>query len=92
VIKLIFIPFSVAAGLVSGLASKRVFNALWGVVDDEQPPRPEHRRISVAKLALALGLEGAVFRLVKGLVDHGSREGFSRLTGRWPGEEAPQPE
>ncbi len=91
-IKLIFIPFSVAAGLISGLLSKRLFNALWGVVDDEQAPRPEHRRISVGKLALALGLEGAVFSLVKGLVDHGSREGFSRLTGRWPGEEAPEPE
>jgi len=91
-IKLIFIPFSLAAGLLSGLLSKRLFSVLWGAVDDQKPPQAEHRRVSIGKLALALGLEGAIFRVVKGLVDHGSREGFSRLTGAWPGEEAPEPE
>ncbi|HEY4897843.1 MAG TPA: DUF4235 domain-containing protein [Solirubrobacteraceae bacterium] len=90
--KILFIPFSILAGLVSGLLSRRIFGAVWGVIDEEQPPQAEHRRVSWGKLALALGLEGAVFRLVKGLVDHGSREGFSRLTGSWPGAEEPEPE
>jgi hypothetical protein len=26
--------------------------------------------------------------LAKGMVDHGVREAFARLTGKWPGEEA----
>lgn len=34
---------------------------------------------------------GAIFRAVRGAVDRGSRELFSRLTGTWPGEEAPKP-
>jgi len=29
---------------------------------------------------------------VKGLVDHGSRTSFAKVTGKWPGEEAPEPE
>ena len=29
---------------------------------------------------------------MRGFVDHGSRRGFARLTGSWPGEEAPEPE
>lgn len=33
-------------------------------------------------------MEGALFRLVKGLAEHGSRRAFSRLTGKWPGERA----
>ena len=44
------------------------------------------------KLAAALAIEGAVFRTVRGLADHGSRRTFARLTGSWPGEAAPGPE
>jgi hypothetical protein len=36
-------------------------------------------------------IEGALFRVVKGLVDHASRRGFSKATGSWPGEEEPEP-
>jgi hypothetical protein len=35
-------------------------------------------------------LEGAIFRAVRGVFDHGSRQAFSRLTGSWPGEERPE--
>jgi hypothetical protein len=43
----------------------------------------------VPLLAVALALEGAIFRVIRGLVDRGSRRGFMRLTGTWPGEERP---
>jgi hypothetical protein len=43
----------------------------------------------VLKLVAALLIEGALFSLIKGLVDHGSRHAFARITGAWPGEEAP---
>jgi hypothetical protein len=36
-------------------------------------------------------LEGAILQLIRGLVDHGARHGFSALAGEWPGEEAPEP-
>jgi hypothetical protein len=74
------------AGIVAGLVGKRLFQRLWSVLDDEQPPKPEQRPVPIGKLALALVLEGALFRLVKGLAERGSREAFSRLTGSWPGE------
>jgi hypothetical protein len=37
-------------------------------------------------------IEGALFRLVGGLVDHYARRGFATLTGGWAGEERRQPE
>ena len=89
--KIIFLPVGVITGLFSGLVSRRVFRALWRIVDHEQPPKAENRWIALPKLALALALEGAVFRLVKGLADHGSRRSFAALTGRWPGDEEPDP-
>jgi hypothetical protein len=45
----------------------------------------------IGRDALALVIEGALFRLVKSLSDHASRRGFAKATGSWPGEEAPEP-
>ncbi len=90
-LKLMFAPFRVLGGLLAGTLAKRLFARLWGLIDSEQAPAPEQRRISLGKLAAALVLEGAVFRAARGLADHGARVAFSRLTGRWPGEERPRP-
>ena len=88
--KLIFTPFSILAGLLAGIIGKRLFRGLWGAVDDQEPPKPEQRAGAIQKLAFALALEGALFRLVKGLTEHGSRHAFARFTGSWPGEAAPE--
>ena len=90
--KLLFAPIGIVCGLIAGSLGKKVFEALWGLVDDEEPPKPEHRELSWPKLVAALAVEGAIFRLAKGLVDHGIRNSFAKLTGTWPGEEAPEPE
>jgi hypothetical protein len=88
--KLIFTPISIAAGLLAGLVGKRLFRGLWRVVDEQEPPKPEQRPVAIGLLALALAMEGALFRLVKGLAEHGSRHAFSHLTGSWPGERPPE--
>jgi hypothetical protein len=91
-VKFLFIPVTVGGGLIAGAISKKIFEALWGLVDDQEPPQAKHREIVFPKLIAALVLQGAIFRLMRGLVDHWSRQGFFRLTGSWPGEEAPEPE
>ena len=90
--KILFVPFSIVGGLLAGVVSKKLFDQIWGVIDEEEPPEPKHRHISLAKMAAALALEGAIFRLVRGLFDHQTRRGFAKLTGSWPGEEEPEPE
>jgi hypothetical protein len=89
--KFLFIPFSVAGGLLAGVIGKKTFEAIWAVFDDEEAPDPKYRRISLKKLVPALVLEGAIFRAIRGLFDHGARHAFRRVTGSWPGEEHPEP-
>jgi hypothetical protein len=91
-VKFIFLPVSILGGILAGLIGKKLFEAAWGLIDDEEAPEAKHREIPYGKLAIALTLEGAIFRLVRGFFDHGARRGFERLTGAWPGEEAPEPE
>ena len=88
--KLLFIPFSVIGGMIAGALSKKTFEAVWGVFDDQEAPEPKHRDVSLVKLISALVLQGAIFRAIRGLFDHGSRQAFQRLTGSWPGEEQPE--
>ena len=89
--KLLFVPFSVIGGILAGLVGKKTFEALWGAFDNYEAPDPEHRDITLKKLIPALLLEGAIFRAVRGLFDHGARRAFTKLTGNWPGEERPEP-
>jgi hypothetical protein len=89
-VKIVFTPVSVVLGLIAGIIGQKIFEKLWSVVDDQEPPSPEHREFSWPKLVAALLVEGAIFRLVKGITDHGARRAFAKATGTWPGEEAPE--
>jgi hypothetical protein len=89
--RILFAPFSIAGGLIAGFLAKKAFDLIWGRVSDEEAPRPEEREVGWGRLALALVFEGAIFRLVKGITDRGSRKGFERATGTWPGDERPDP-
>ncbi len=82
----LFRPMGLIAGLLAGLLARRIVDRGWSAFDDEAPPSPEEEQISMKKLVLALLLEGAVFTLIRGLVDHGARVAFRRYTGAWPGE------
>jgi Protein of unknown function (DUF4235) len=85
----LFIPFGILGGILAGLISAKLFDLIWYRISGQEAPEPEHREVSWPKLVAALALEGAIFRLSRGLVERGSRAGFLRLTGRWPGEERP---
>jgi len=88
----VYLPVGIVLSLLAGQVSKKLFDLIWGRVEDQEAPRPKHREIDLRKLALALLIEGALFRLVRGVVDHYARRGFAGLTGSWPGEERPEPE
>jgi hypothetical protein len=89
-VKIVFTPVSIVLGLIAGIVAQKIFEKLWGLLDDQEPPSPEHREFSWPKLVGALLVEGAIFRLVKGLTDHGARRTFAKVTGTWPGEKAPE--
>lgn len=85
--KLLFAPLGIAAGLLAGMLGRKAFDRVWAAIDDEDPPAPDQRGAPTAKLVAALAIEGAIFRLAKGLTEYGARRAFAASTGRWPGEE-----
>ncbi|HEY2479365.1 MAG TPA: DUF4235 domain-containing protein [Solirubrobacterales bacterium] len=85
--KILFAPVGIAAGLVAGFVAKKAFEKAWSVIDDEDPPEPDVRGAPTGKLIAALAIEGAIFRVTKGVVEHQARQAFAGATGRWPGED-----
>jgi hypothetical protein len=91
-LKALFTPFSIVLGLLAGVVGKKIFNRVWGLIDEEEPPDSKHRDITWGRLLLAGAVQGAIFRAVKEATDHAARRGFYRTTGSWPGEKRPDPE
>jgi hypothetical protein len=59
--KLVFAPFSIALGLAAGTVGRKIFEQLWGLIDKDEPPHPQHRKTGgMPKLIGALLLEGAI--------------------------------
>ena len=83
----LFPPVSILTGLLAGMISSKVFGFIWGQFADEEAPSVEHHQVNWPQLLIAIVVEGAIFRLTRGLVDRGLRIGFERTTGSWPGEE-----
>ena len=67
----VFTPLGLVFGLLAGQVSKE----MWGLVDDEEAPRPKHCEVPMVKLLVALLVEGAIARVVRGLVDLTPRVG-----------------
>jgi hypothetical protein len=86
--KLAFRPVSLIAGLVAALIARELFQQLWKLADRDPPPSPDDRDAEWKRLIPALVLEGAVFSLVRGVTDHGSRHAFQKAVGSWPGDES----
>lgn len=83
--RLLFAPIGIAAGLLAGFLAQKAFNRVWALFDEEDPPEPVEREVNLPKVIAALVIQGAIFRLTRGLVDRGARKGFARMTGEWPG-------
>ena len=87
--RILFAPISIAGGLLAGFIGSKLFEFIWGRIDDHEPPEPADRQTTWLKLGVALALQGAIFRLVRGAFDHGARRAFLKGTHTWPGETKP---
>lgn len=90
--KFVFMPISIGGGLLAGMLARKVFDQIWSLFDDEEPPDSKYREIDWTKLLIAAAIQGAIFRALKEATDHASRRAFERTTGTWPGEERPERE
>jgi len=88
--KLIYKPFGIVIGILAGFASKKLFDAVWGVFDEEEPPKPTTQDANWPKVLAAAAVQGVTFKVTRAAVDRAGAQGFYRLTGTWPGDRQPE--
>lgn len=87
--KLLYKPFGLLAGIAGGLLARRIFAAVWGALDDQEPPEPTTERASWTRVVAAAAVQGAIFSGTRAVVDRGGARAFQHLFGAWPGEREP---
>ena len=83
--KLLYKPFGIVLGILAGLVSKKLFDVVWGIFDNEEPPKPTTREADWPKVMAAAAVQGVTFKVTRAAVDRAGAKGFSYLTGVWPG-------
>jgi hypothetical protein len=87
VAKLVYRPFGLLFSILGGIVAGAIFKQLWKrMAGKEDPPKPRESEYGWRELLPAVALQGALFALVKAVLDRSGARAFEKLTGSWPGD------
>jgi hypothetical protein len=87
--KILYRPWGLVASLVGGLIAGQIFQRLWTVMDpdsSEDPPKPLESEYRLPKILVAALVQGAIFSVVRAVINRAGARLFERWTGEWPGD------
>jgi hypothetical protein len=85
--KLAYRPIGLVAGVLAGTLSGMVFKQIWKqIADEDDAPGALQSEYSMREVVLAAAIQGAIFAATKAAIDRMGAQGFSKLTGAWPGD------
>ena len=88
-IKLLYKPASMLASLAGGMLASAIFKKVWKLTagEDEAPEATDAAK-SWPEIIIAAALQGAIFAVVRALVERLTATGTRSLTGTWPGQDS----
>jgi predicted metal-dependent enzyme (double-stranded beta helix superfamily) len=83
--KIAYKPVGILLGLGAGAVAGLVFKEVWKLAsgDDDAPDATDEER-GWGEIIVAAALQGAIFAVVRALVDRSGAAGVRKLTGEWP--------
>ena len=85
--KAFYTPISIVFSVLGGLLAGAVFKQIWKRISgEEESPKALESEYGWKEILPAAALQGAIFALVKAMVQRGGAKGVQRLTGFWPGD------
>ena len=86
-LKALYTPISIVFSVLGGLLAGAVFKQVWKRISgEEESPKALESEYGWKEILPAAALQGAIFALVKAMVQRGGAQGVQRLTGFWPGD------
>ena len=86
--KILYRPMGLAGSVMGGLIAGTIFKQVWKRAapgDKPDPPKPLETEYPFKEILLAAAIQGAIFSVVKTVIDRQGARLFERLTGEWPG-------
>ena len=90
--KILFKLFSIPIGLLTGQLAKMLFEQIWGLIDDREPPKANIEEATYPKVLAAAAVQGVTFFVTRAAIQRATAKGFAHLTGVWPGDKRPEVE
>lgn len=85
--KILYRPVGMASSVLGGLLGNIAVRKVWQRTGrSPNPPGALESGHSLREIVLAAALQGAVFAVVKVLVDRGGATLFQKWSGDWPGD------
>jgi hypothetical protein len=87
--KLFYRAIGTAVSVLGGLAATAIFHRIWrAAADEDEAPSATDPRRSWPEVLIAAAIAGAVFAVVRAVLDRSIATATRELTGTWPGEGA----
>lgn len=87
--KILYRPVGIVTSMVGGLVAGQVFKQVYkrvGPGDRKDAPSPLQSEYPLKEIVVAALIQGAIYAVVKALIDRGGARAFERWTGEWPGD------
>ena len=86
--KAMYRPFGLAGSMAGGLVASAIFKQVWKVAapgPKSDPPGPLETEYPLRQILIAAAIQGAIYSVVKTIIDRQGARMFERATGEWPG-------
>jgi len=87
--KILYRPWGLVASVVGGLIAGQIFQQVWKRLDpksSDDPPTPLQSEYRLPRILIAALVQGAIFSVMRALINRGGARLFERWTGEWPGD------
>lgn len=86
--KILYRPVGIVSSIVGGLIASLLFKQVWkrlAPADHADPPGPLQSEYPFKEILVAALVQGAIYSVVKAVIQRQGARGFERATGEWPG-------
>jgi uncharacterized protein DUF4235 len=87
--KILYQPLGLVSSVLAGVIAGQVFKQVWKHAtpgDQSDAPKALESEYNLREVLIAATVQGAVFAVVKALVNRGGAKAFESWTGEWPGD------
>jgi hypothetical protein len=87
--KILYRPIGIVSSVLGGLVAGVIFKQVWKHAtpgEESDSPKALESEYSMRQVLIAAAVQGAIFAVVKAVIQRGGARMFQRATGEWPGD------